>query len=72
MSSLLLQIEITPGASIEEALKDMQTLAKKLDVGVTGDFNGVYLIITSDSNLDRELREFNDHLKAHLSGTKKK
>ena len=66
MKSLSIHVEPIAGKKILETCQDMVDLAKQLDMMVTADFNGEYMIAAPKMTADQLFTEYNRMLDRKL------
>ncbi len=55
MANVSIEAKVSPGISIDEAVKSLLKLAKKLDIDVTTEFNDVRIIVLSSDTLSEAI-----------------
>lgn len=64
MSALWLNVECSPGSDIKDAVTDARELARKLDLTVTFDFNGVHCMVGKNAFVDIVVEKYHEALTA--------
>lgn len=60
--NLSIEVKVIAGQSINDALADAIVLARKLDVMIEFEFNGIFVCVTENSNVDEQAKEYYNKL----------